>query len=367
MMRRINSTMNIQKLRNYLIENKYDGILLKKRNNFSWITGGQKNHIVLSVEEGVADLVVFQDKVILITSKMEERRVVEEECSQLPFEIEVVSDDWFLGTEHLIDRVINGKIIVSDSHYKSLKNVESELKNLRSVLNESEITRYRELCKKAAHAVESTCKEIQPGQTEFEISALLFQKVISQGINVSVSLVATDDRIYNYRHPIPTNKKLEKHAMIVVCAEEGGLVANVTRLVYFGELPQQLKENKERVARIDSVMNNQTKAGVKISEVVSAGIKQYKGEGFPDDWKLLHQGGLTGFAPREYLATLESEETIRAGQAFAWNPALPGVKSEDTVLVHEDGIEFLTHTGEWVYQSIEINGKQFFRPDILVR
>jgi Xaa-Pro dipeptidase len=366
-MRRVNPTMNIQKLRNYLIDNKYDGILLRKRNNFSWITGGKKNHIVLSVEEGVADLVIFQDKVILLTSKMEERRVVEEECSQLPFELEVVSDDWFLGTEHLIDRVISGKKVVSDSHYKGLKNVDYELKNLRSVLNESEISRYRELCKKAAHAVESTCKEIQPGQTEFEISALLCQKVISQGINVSVSLVATDERIYNYRHPIPTNKELEKHAMIVVCAEEGGLVANVTRLVYFGEIPQELRENKEKVAKIDSVMNSQTQVGVKIGDVVSAGIKQYEAEGFPEDWKLLHQGGLTGYATREYLATPDSEEVIRAGQAFAWNPALPGVKSEDTILVTGDGIEFLTYTGEWVYQTIEINGKQFFRPDILAR
>jgi hypothetical protein len=33
--------------------------------------------------------------------------------------------------------------------------------------------------------------------------------------------------------------------------------------------------------------------------------------------------------------------------AFAWNPTIQGAKSEDTVLVTENGFEVLTATGEW--------------------
>ncbi|MEW6698257.1 MAG: hypothetical protein ACOY35_01135 [Bacillota bacterium] len=64
-----------------------------------------------------------------------------------------------------------------------------------------------------------------------------------------------------------------------------------------------------------------------------------------DDWRFLHQGGLTGYAPREYLATMFSECIVQENQAFAWNPAIYGIKSEDTILVGVNENKFLTHTG----------------------
>ncbi|MCI2455386.1 M24 family metallopeptidase, partial [Listeria monocytogenes] len=101
-------------------------------------------------------------------------------------------------------------------------------------------------CHETAVIVESVCKEIVPGQTEHEIASLAAKKAIAQGMTIEVLLVATDDRIHQYRHPIPTDKKLQKHALVVLCAERHGLVANVTRSVYFGQLPKELEENKER-------------------------------------------------------------------------------------------------------------------------
>jgi Xaa-Pro dipeptidase len=359
--------MGLGKVRQFLMEKGYDGILIRKRNNFSWITGGKHNHIVLSVEDGVADLVVFQNKVYLITTKMEERRILEEEVAELPFEIEILCDDWYNGSDHFIHKLAESKRMATDTPFLNFEYVDDQLGKIRSVLTEEEMNRYRELCKIAAQSVEQTCREINPGQTEHEIAAILSQKVISRGARVQVVLVATDERIYKYRHPIPTDKKLNKHAMIVLCAEKGGLVANVTRLVHFGELPEHLKENKQHLARIDVVMNTSTKPGVKLGDVVKAGIAQYEKEGFTDDWKLLHQGGITGFKSREYLATPESDEIIKINQAFAWNPSLPGVKSEDTVLLTGNGIEFLTHTNEWDYIEVEHERQIYKRPDILVR
>ncbi|TLS38409.1 M24 family metallopeptidase [Pseudalkalibacillus caeni] len=359
--------MGIEKVRDFLVNSNFDGILLRKRNNFSWLTDGSDNHIVQTVEEGVADFMIFKDTAYLITSKMEERRIVEEELKDLPFEVEVVSNDWFVGTETLIDDVANGKKMATDSPYRDWENVDQDLGLIRSVLNEREIKKYRELCQSAAKAVEQTCREITVGQTEHEIEALLASKVLSQGLNIQVLLVATDERIYKYRHPISTSKKLDKQAMIVLCAEKGGLVANVTRLVHFGEMSPELIGNKKKAAKIDAVMNCSTKPGKTAGEVIKAGIKQYETAGFPDDWKLLHQGGLTGFASREFLANAETPYVIKENQAYAWNPSLPGVKSEDTILVTDEGIDFMTHTNEWVYQEVEVDGKVMKRPDILQR
>ena len=359
--------MSIEKVRLFLEEQGYDGVLLRRRNNFSWVTGGNTNYIVQTMEAGVADWIITREQAYLVTSKMEERRIVEEECSDLSFSFEVLSDDWYKPAEHLIESVTTGLRMAADMPYADWDVVDEELGKYRSVLTADERERYRNLCQKAAKAVEETCREIEPGQTEKEIEAHLAAKILAGGMSIQVLLVATDERIYRYRHPIPTEKKLERHAMIVICAEEAGLVANVTRLVYFGELPEELRQHSAAVARIDSVMNHATKVGATAGEVIQAGIAEYAEQGFPDDWKLLHQGGLTGFNSREFLANPETPHKIVVNQAYAWNPSLPGVKSEDTVLLTEKGLEFMTYTGEWVYQEVEVEGVTFVRNAVLVR
>ena len=141
----------------------------------------------------------------------------------------------------------------------------------------------------------------------------------------------------------------------------------MTRLVYFGELPEELRLHSAAVARIDSVMNHATKPGTTAGAVIKAGIAEYVNQGFPDDWKLLHQGGLTGYNSREFLANPETPYKVVVNQAYAWNPSLPGVKCEDTVLLTEEGLEFMTYTGEWVYQEVEVEGELFLRNAVLER
>ena len=41
-------------------------------------------------------------------------------------------------------------------------------------------------------------------------------------------MIATDDRVFRYRHPIPTDRRLEKHAMLVVCGRKWGLIVSAT-------------------------------------------------------------------------------------------------------------------------------------------
>jgi len=56
--------------------------------------------------------------------------------------------------------------------------------------------------------------------------------------------------------------------------------------------------------------------------------KAYKEAGYPDEWKLHHQGGLCGFETREVAATPETLDVVAAGQVYAWNPSITGTKSK---------------------------------------
>ena len=58
----------------------------------------------------------------------------------------------------------------------------------------------------------------------------------------------------------------------------------------------------------------------------------------------------------------------RANQAFAWNPSIVGIKSEDTVLCTAEGVEVLTaHSAEWPTVVGKFDGKELARADVLVR
>ncbi len=58
---------------------------------------------------------------------------------------------------------------------------------------------------------------------------------------------------------------------------------------------------------------------------------------------------------------------MEVSQAFAWNPSVRGVKSEDTVLLTADGPEVLTGMPEWPMWDVILDGQPWQRPAILVR
>ncbi len=360
----------LQKIRELMREKDVDGILLRKRRNFSWLTGGRSNFIVHTTECGVADIVVFENEIVCITTKMEAARIREEELHE--FDCQWITPEWYEGVDGAIAELCQGKrlgcdVVPSTASLPVGIDLSREIAELTYVLEDDEMEKYRWLGQTAARALETTCREIQPGMTEFEIQAHLASQVIRHGIQPHVMLVATDDRIYRYRHPIPTEKKLEKYAMLVLCAERWGLVANATRFVHFGCLPKELEENKQKLAQIDLTMNLATRPGVPIKDVFATGIESYRRLGFAEDWRYLHQGGPTGYATREFLATPDCPGVVHLHQAFSWNPAIRGIKSEDTILVGPEENEFLTCTGEWPYIIMEQNEKAYRRPDILIR
>ena len=51
---------------------------------------------------------------------------------------------------------------------------------------------------------------------------------------------------------------------------------------------------------------------------------------------------VTGYASREIVATPETRQRIEIGQAFAWNPSLPGAKAEGTFVLSVNGAETIT-------------------------
>lgn len=352
----------------YLERNQLDGVLLASVANFAWLTAGGDSHVENHSKQGVASLLYSKSKRFLLTNNIEAERLVAEQLTDIADMFEIVVYDWYdtRGEEKALQKISAGLKLACDVAKPGLPQLSRDFNALRFMMTESEIDRYRWLGKTTAEAFEQGAKEIQPGMTEFEAEALLSKNILKQGILPVVVLVAGDDRNYLYRHPVPTENKINQFAKLVCCARKWGLITALTRSIYFGEIPADIKNKQRAVNYVDAVFHAHTQPGINLGQVFGVAQEAYRQVGYPDEWKNHHQGGAIGYEAREYIATADSQEVVNVHQAFAWNPSIHGNKSEDTILITDTGMDIVTHTGNWSYMDIEYAGKTYQRPDICV-
>lgn len=347
-----------------LLEEKGLGALLLSRvANFAWYTGGKSNYVNMAADFGAASLLITARDKYLVTDNIEASRLErEEELKEQGFQFVVTP--WH-ESQKALTQLTTGLKLGADGPYPGALDLTSEVARLRHRLTPAEIERFRRLGRWSGEAIQAAARRSRPGMSEYEVAALLAQEALSRGVLPIVNLVATHQRIFDFRHPLPTDKKLERYAMLVLCGRKWGLVASATRLVHFGPLPHEVRRKEEAVAQVDGTFIAATRPGARISHIFKKAVEAYREVGYPDEWKLHHQGGAAGYEPREYVATLDSTEEVYAGQAFAWNPSITGTKSEDTIIVTEKGYEIITAVGDWPKVPVQVEGQLIERPAIL--
>ncbi len=352
--------MNSQKLgraRDFMAAHKLDALLLNRADNFAWLSDGASSYINLATDMGAASLLLTKDRQYVIADNIEAPRLQQEESLS---DWEFVVGPWHEGREPLVKQVTKGAL-GADSAYPSAVDIAEQLAPLRFHLDAQEVERFARVGAATGHAVQRAARAVQAGMSEVQIAGLIADQAYANDVTPIVVLVATDERIFNFRHPLPTARKLERYAMLIVCGRRWGLVASATRLVYLGRISAEVRHKADACAAVDAAFIRATQPGATLGEVFHAGIQAYAAQGFPDEWRRHHQGGLAGYQPRERLGTPTATERIETNQAFAWNPSITGTKSEDTILLSNEGMQIITQVGDW--PTVEVDGVQ--RPDIL--
>jgi len=240
-----------------------------------------------------------------------------------------------------------------------------DIARLRYSLTPEETERYRWLGEKVSIALEKTLMKAKEGEKESEVVGRLCSEIWKDRIDPITLMGAADDRVTRFRHPIPTEKKIKNYLMVSICARKWGLIVSLTRFVYFGRLPKELRKKYEANVFIDCTFMAHTRPGVPAREVFQKGIDAYQEKGYPDEWKLHHQGGSIGYTARDYRTNLKSPDIIQENQAFTWNPSITGTKSEDTILATSKGLEMITRPIRYPTLSLEVGNISFIRPAIL--
>src|SRR5918998_2221772 len=320
-----------------------EALLLRRSANFAWYTGGADNRVDHASPFGVAGVLLVRDAEYVFTNNIEAPRMREE---QTP-DFEVVEHPWYGDEAAAIREAVGDATLGADFPLEGAMEVSGEVAPLRYVLDPDALERYRRVGTDAAAAVAEAAGSLEPGMGEHEAAANLAAACRRRELFSPVLLAAADGRIASHRHTIPDGERIERRAMLVVSAERGGLYANVTRIVDF-EVPDA--EIRQRQGACETILRRMREEaslpGRTLAEAFADCRRFYAEEGFPDEWRLHHQGGMTGYASREIIATAQATQEIRVGQAFAWNPSITGAKAEETFLLTGAGPEVITRPPE---------------------
>jgi Xaa-Pro dipeptidase len=349
------------------------GVLINGQHNFSWLTAGGTNALDISRESGAGAILVRSDgKRFVLASSIEMPRLLAEELSGIDFEaVEFPWEDEKASPEFLIDRALTllppGSQLGSDlpSGAKA-RVIESMIARCRYSLSEAELQRYRNLGREAGEAMEHLVRSLEPGQTEKEVARRAADALAARGMQPVVALVAADERLKKFRHPIPTEQRWQKVVMVVVCARRGGQVAALSRIVCVGRVPDDMCRRMISTARVNAALLSATRPGAVGSELYKFAARTYASEGFEGEEHLHHQGGACGYRTRDWVAHPASSEIVQDSQAFAWNPSITGTKVEETSIAFTDRTEVITSTPAWPQIPVLIDGREYLSPDALV-
>ncbi|MCU4924628.1 M24 family metallopeptidase [Halobacteria archaeon AArc-dxtr1] len=364
----------LDRLSAYLAARDLESVWFARPNSFAWLTGGS-NVVDRSTDRGVGAVGYDGETVTLLTDTIEVDRLVEEELPDIA-EFDVETFPWYASTleETLAERV-DGPA-AADVEVPGWERVDPT--PLRQPLTERDRERYRKLGEETATAVESVCRQLKPDDTEHEVASALRVAFSARGIEAPVILVGGSDRVSRHRHYTPKSVELGDYALISVTVERHGLHASCSRTVAF-DPPEWLTERHRAAARVETTALAATQAAARphtadvetdggvedrsgdgggepagtAGDVFAAIQGGYDGVGWDGEWKHHHQGGAAGFAGREWIATPTLDAPVYAPMAYSWNPTVQGAKSEDTVLVTEDGFEVLTAVEGGTWPTIE--------------
>lgn len=340
-----------------------DALWLRQASSFAWATGGKSSYINTAASNGLASLLITRDKRHVITNNIEMPRIAHEE-GLLEAGWEFAAPEWHTGADSLAD-LAKGLRLAVDGCEPGAVDVSNQMARLRANLLPVEVERFRDLGRICSEAMYAAVRAVEPGMTEHEIASHLAYETELRGAQAIVNLIATDERIFHYRHPLPTDKKLDRYAMLVLCGRRWGLVCSITRLVHFGALGEELQRKQAALAVVDATYIAGTRPNTRLGDILAQAQESYRMGGFADEWRLHHQGGATGYEAREYLGVPGSQDEVHVNQVYAWNPSITGTKMEDTVLVGAEDNAVLTAIPGWPAIPVQIGGRIYDRPAIL--
>jgi Xaa-Pro dipeptidase len=353
------------RVRSLLQSSGYDAVVLGRQDNFAWFTGGGTNRVVINWETGFGLLLITAGQIRLVAQTMDCDRIMEEELGGL--DIEPVRLRWYeRSREQTAALLLEGKRMLADIAVPGATCDPGAIYKMHYPLTDKEIQKCRELGQRSESIIAGAASEIRPGMSEHDVESMLFYEYAKQNMTIEVLLVGSDERVFRYRHPNPSPKKIERFLLIHPAVQWKGLHANITRMVYFGDtIPADTQRRYDAVCTIEAAAVSLSVAGNRFSDIFCEQKRIFRECGFEDEWRNHFQGGITGYLLADPTLCNDPEAQVSVNQAFDWFITITGVKSEELSITTKKGPEVVSAAGNWPLKEYCYNGRPIPLPEIL--
>lgn len=347
----------------FLQQHRYDALLLRKPGNFAWLTSGADNTRAGSAET-TACLFVTPTAKVVVTNSVDSVQLFEAELTGLGFQLKQRA--WHESRSVLVEDLCRGRIVASDGGFPGTRDVSVHLAGMRLPMTQLEVARLRELGRRLVHSVEATARNCRPQQTEAELAGEVAHRLIKRRVVPVRIQVAADGRIERFRHWSYGKNVVRHSAVISAVGRWHGLHLGVTRTVSFDPPAQHLRENFNRNALMLATGMAFSRDEWELSEVWKRVKRIYEKFGVPNEWHLAEQAEITAYEPTEVPLVPKSEFTLAAGMPMFWHPSVGPALAGESILVRDNGYEWLTPTEFWPRMTVQVKGMQVPCPGIFV-
>jgi Xaa-Pro aminopeptidase len=354
-----------KRLREYMDRSGYGAVLLARRDNVAWLTGGGDFKVLRDTETAFGVLLVTQDQIYLVAQSMDLDRIYDDELAGLG--IEKVSLRWYEESrEDKAVKLAGGVKVVSDSPVAGEDCKLWDIYWLHYPLTDSDISVYRQAAKTCDEMIYTVANRIEPGMTEQQIEADVIAEYARENFTMKVVLVGSDERIAMYRHPNASSKKLEKVVLIHPASSYRGLHVNITRMVCFGDIPAKLSANYDLLNLLEAHTMAMMRPGTPFMDLFEERKRILAAHDMADEWKCHYPGALTGYVLGSAQPFLNGE-LIRDRMSMDNFLTVKGAKVEEISISGENGAELISAGHVWPTKTYSYKNNDYALPIILQR
>lgn len=258
--------------------------------------------------------------------------------------------DYLLGVEQLYMRVLEYELLKRYAPGLTAAAADPALTALRIVKDAGEVGAMRKAIAVAETAIRALLPQIQVGQTEKQIAAMLRQEIMEAGADaIAFGPIVSAGPNSASPHAVPTDRPIQPGDLLVI--DWGAIVddypSDITRTFAVGDISSELEHIYELVKMANEQGKLAAKPGATGQDVDRAAREVIADAGF-GDYFIHRTGHGLGLEIHEPPFMREGYvEPLTPGQVFTVEPGiyLPdkgGVRIEDNVIVTRDGFFCLT-------------------------
>jgi Xaa-Pro aminopeptidase len=342
-----------------------DSLVITRRDNFAWLSCGGRAVTSYITPTSPVFLLITPNIKYAIGHNMDVPRTMDEELTGQGYE-KISLPTFSKSPAEAVRELAVGRL-ASDDLFPGAANLDPVVLALHEPFTPQDMERYRAVARESGEIIHQLACWVEPGMTERQVLGKMWGLYLEHDFDGDCMFVVSDDRIQRYRHAVPSQKVIEKALILAPAVYKYGLHVQISRLVYFEKPTEELYRRQNAMATLQGVMLASCTPGTSLNGLLRLCLEMFEKLGYPEERTNHMHGGPTGYRVSFPERCLDPKEVIKSNMAFSWYLTVKGAKTEETILVDENGGKLISVDPLWPMLDVVYEGTRAQVPDILIR